>query len=101
MMEAFVDTVTTELCGALLAAVNVRPVGEKPQEAELGKELQEKVNVPANPFAGVTVSVEVPVPPCVMVIEAGLNAALMEGGIAVMVMVCAELASAEKLPSPL
>jgi len=88
-MEALVETVITELCGALLAAVNVRLAGAKPHEAELGNDPQEKVSVPAKPLAGVTVSVDVPVEPCVMVMDAGLNAAAMDGGMAVMLTFCA------------
>ncbi len=36
MMEALVETVSTVLCGALLAAVNARLAGKKPHDAELG-----------------------------------------------------------------
>ncbi len=57
MMEALVETVSTELCAALLAAVKVRLVGINPHDAELGSDPQENVNVPAKPFAGVTVNV--------------------------------------------
>jgi hypothetical protein len=52
-------------------------------------------------LAGVTVRVDVPVLPWTMVNEAGFKAAVIEGGIAVMVTVCGEETDAAKVPSPL
>jgi hypothetical protein len=100
MIDAFVETVSTVLCGVLLVAVNTRLLGAKPQDAELGSDPQLNVRVPAKPLAGVTVRVDEAVLPWVMVRLAGLKAAEIDGGTAVMVTVCADDTSGLKLPSP-
>jgi hypothetical protein len=101
MMEALVETVSTVLCAALLVAVNVRLAGKKPHDAELGSDPQLNVSVPAKPLAGVTVSVEEPVLPWVMVRLVGLKAAEIDGGTAVMLTICPEETRGPKVPSPL
>jgi len=63
MMVDDVEMDTVVLCGALLDAVKVRLVGEKPHEAEVGSVPQLKVSVPAKPLAGVSVRVAVPTDP--------------------------------------
>jgi len=91
----------TVLWDAMLAEVKVRLACEKPHEAELGNEPQAKIKAPAKPLTGTIVSLELPVAPCVIVRTAGWNAALIEGGIALMATVCADETTALKLLSPL
>ena len=88
MVADVVDTESVVLCAALLAAVKVRLVGEKPQDAEAGNVPQLNVSVPAKPLAGVRVRVEVPTDPCTIVRVAGENAAVNVGASGLIVTAC-------------